>query len=156
MAASSPLARARLAFLRRTVGPRPLWRPLTVGPSGINGHLKLALVQAFRGNSAPASYNHPGEARVWEAKNTVNSTPLCPCGEPPLDDSPSVVTGSSVDCNCTEQLAYGVQELQTQPSAPLAMWGMFPRSPKGTGTLALFNESLKRYFRKAYDGRGTS
>ena len=45
-----------------------------VWPSGFDRHLKLVPVRAVRGNSAPTSYNHPGEARgggKFEIQSTV-------------------------------------------------------------------------------------
>ena len=80
------------------------------------------------------------------------SPPLCLRREPPLDDSPTVVAGSSMDCHCTgtkrEDLMYCVQQAAShQPHG--AMRSISPRSPEGSGALPKFKECLAMYSRKA-------
>ena len=79
---------------RRTVGPRPLWR----APSPLQKPLT-----EFRRAASKRHTNKPPCNSTWwrEVKSTVSGPAFCPCEEPPLDDSPSVVAGSSADCDCT-------------------------------------------------------
>ena len=117
VSATSPLAQASGAFLRGTVDPRPLWRALSVGPSGHDRHLKMAPVWAFRGNR-PASYNHPGEARGG--------------GKEKYSQRSFLVSASVTVQGRRESSWFSTyHRLQTQSSAPMAMWGV-PSILKGT------------------------
>ena len=78
-------------------------------------------------------------------------SPMSSLVSSPLEDSPTVVAGSSMDCHCTgtkgEHLIYCVQQA-TDPAISLHR-GVPPRSPEGSGALPKLKECLAMYSRKA-------
>ena len=75
---------------RRTVGPRPLRRALPPHQKPLTGFCRAALNDTLK--------NHLATVRGGGKLNgTVSGPALRPCEEPPLDDSSSVVAGSSAD-----------------------------------------------------------
>ena len=100
-----------------------LWRALPrVWLSGIKRHTKKLTLTWWK-----------------EIKSTVSGPALCPCEEPPLDDSPSVVAGSSADCDCTpcreterdSIWCTAYSRLRSQPSAPIGAYPLGPRRDQG-------------------------